>query len=167
VGRGKEMRLSESLRISEVGSGQQGAMIGEGSCGLAYHVNEYDEKLETLMIQREDQRSILINGGIKTFLPSSQVEANAHDDSATEEKRQPIETVKEEEMDKTLMSILAEGEVHSAKFLKIFSQEAEQEMTATLEPTVKGEVENIDFAKLYEELEALERKVMVKILHIQ
>jgi hypothetical protein len=50
-------------------------LIGEDSCGFADHVNEYDEKLNTLTIQEEDQRSILIIGGIKTFLPNNQVEA--------------------------------------------------------------------------------------------
>jgi hypothetical protein len=82
VGRGKEMRLSESLRSSEVGSGQQGVLIGEDSCGFVDHVNEDDEKLNTLTIKEEDQRSILIIGGIKTFLPNNQVEASAHDESA-------------------------------------------------------------------------------------
>jgi hypothetical protein len=86
VGKGKEMRLSESLRSLEVGSGQQGVMIGEGSCRFADHVNEDDEKLETLTIQKEDQRSILIIGGIKELLPRSQVKASAHDESATEEE---------------------------------------------------------------------------------
>jgi hypothetical protein len=71
VGRGKEMRLSESLRILEVSSCQQGVMIGEDSCGFADHVNEDDEKLNTLTIQEEDQRSILIIGGIRIFLPNS------------------------------------------------------------------------------------------------
>jgi hypothetical protein len=100
VGRGKEMRLSESLRSSEVGSCQQGVVIGEDSCGFADHVNEDDEKLKTLTIQKEDHRSILIIGGINTFLPNNQVEASAHDEGAlTEEERQPTETVKEEEME--------------------------------------------------------------------
>jgi hypothetical protein len=38
----------------------------------------------------------LIIGGIKEFLPSNQVEASAHDESETKEKRQPAKTVKEE-----------------------------------------------------------------------
>jgi hypothetical protein len=49
-------------------------------------VNEDDEKLNTFTIQEEDQRSILIIGGIKIFLPNSQVEASAHDESATKKK---------------------------------------------------------------------------------
>jgi hypothetical protein len=44
VGSGKEMRLYESLGSSEVCSCQQGALIGENSCGFADHVNEDDEK---------------------------------------------------------------------------------------------------------------------------
>jgi hypothetical protein len=52
VGREKEMRLSESLRSSEVSSCQQGVLIDEDSCGFADHVNEDDEKLKTFTIQR-------------------------------------------------------------------------------------------------------------------
>jgi len=56
-----------------VGSGQQGVLIGEVSCGFAYHMNEDDEKLENFTIKEEDQRSILIIGGIKEFLSRIQV----------------------------------------------------------------------------------------------
>jgi hypothetical protein len=62
-------------------------------------VNEDDEKLNTSIIEEEDQRSILIIGGIKEFLTSNQVEASAHDESATTEERKLAETVKEEEME--------------------------------------------------------------------
>jgi hypothetical protein len=75
VGREKEMRLSESLRISKESSCQEGVMIDEDSCGFVDHVNEYDEKLNNITIQEEDQRSILIIGGIQIFLPNSPVEA--------------------------------------------------------------------------------------------
>jgi hypothetical protein len=122
VGREKEMRLSESLRSSEVSSCQQGVLIDGDSCGFADHVNEDDEKLNTSITKEEDQRSILIIGGIKIFLPNSQVEANAHDESATTEGRNGDchdegEDIKssqgEEEMEQTLMSTPAEGEEHS------------------------------------------------------
>jgi hypothetical protein len=39
-------------------------------------VNKYDEKLNNSTIEEEDQRSVLIIGGIKIFLPRSQVEAS-------------------------------------------------------------------------------------------
>lgn len=107
--------------------------MDEDSCRFENHVNEYDEKLNTFTIQEEDQRSILIIGGIKTFLPNNQVEASENDESEAEEEIQPTETVKEEEMEKTLMSTPAEGEQNSADLLTIFSQEAEQEMTIALE----------------------------------
>jgi hypothetical protein len=85
VGRGKEMRLSESLTDSVESSYQQGVLMDEDSCGFADHVNEYDEKLNTLTIQEEDQRSILIIGGIQIFLPDSPVEARACVADATRE----------------------------------------------------------------------------------
>jgi hypothetical protein len=85
-----------------------------------------------------------------------------------EEEGQPIVTViEEEEKEQTLMSTPAEGEEHSEELLKIFSQEVEQEMTAALELAAEEEADNMDFVDLYEELEALERRVMVQILHIQ
>jgi hypothetical protein len=65
------------------------------------------------------------------------------------------------------MISLVEGEKHSTKFLKIFIQEVEQEMTATLKPTTEGEVDNMDFTELYDELEALKRRLIVKSKHIQ
>jgi hypothetical protein len=49
------------------------------------------------------------------------------------------------------------GEEHSTELLKIFSQEAELEMTAALEPAAEKEADDIDFAELHEELEALEK----------
>jgi hypothetical protein len=70
-------------------------------------------------------------------------------------------------MEQTLMSTPTEGEEHSTELLKIFSQEAEQEMTAALEPAAEEEADNMDFVDLYEELEALERRVMVQSQHIQ
>jgi hypothetical protein len=61
-------------------------LIDEDSCGFADHVNEDDDKLKTFTIQEEDQRIILIIGGIKIFLPNNQVEASAHDESVTKEE---------------------------------------------------------------------------------
>jgi hypothetical protein len=71
VGKGIRMRLSESLRSSEVSSDQQGVLIDEDSCGFADHVNEDDEKLNTSTIKEEDQRCILIIGG-NQIIPAKQ-----------------------------------------------------------------------------------------------
>jgi hypothetical protein len=54
VGKEKEMRLSKSLRILEVSSCQQGALINGDSCGFVDHMNEYDEKLDTSITKEED-----------------------------------------------------------------------------------------------------------------
>jgi hypothetical protein len=54
VGKENEGRLSESIRSSGVSSGHQGVLIGEDSYGFVDHVNEDDEKLNTLPIQEED-----------------------------------------------------------------------------------------------------------------
>jgi hypothetical protein len=60
-----------------------------------------------------------------------------------------------------------EGQENSTEFLKTFSQEDEQEMTAAHESAIEKEVDIIKFIDLYEELEVLERRVIVKIQHIQ
>jgi hypothetical protein len=52
-------------------------LIGEYSCGFVDHVNEYDDKLNTFTIQDEDQRRVLIIGGIHIFLPDSPIEVGA------------------------------------------------------------------------------------------
>jgi hypothetical protein len=75
VGRGKEMRLSKSLMNSEESSYQQGVLTGE------------------------NQKSILMIGGIQLFLPRNPVEARACVVDATTEERQPTETVMEEEVE--------------------------------------------------------------------
>jgi hypothetical protein len=54
------------------------------SCGIENHVNEYDDKLKTCTISKEDQKSILIIGGIEVFLPSSPFEARESVADATE-----------------------------------------------------------------------------------
>jgi hypothetical protein len=110
-------------------------------------------------------------GGIQIFLPLSLVEVRACVAEAAE--RQPAEIVMEEEVEQTPMFSQEAEDENSTKWLKIFSQEAGQEIIAVLETVEEEEEEeeeeadNMDFANLYEELEALERKVMVKGLHIQ
>ena len=69
------MRLSESLTDSVESSCQQGMLISEDSCGFADHVNEYDDKLKTCTIQKEDQKNIMMIGGIWVFLPDRPIEA--------------------------------------------------------------------------------------------
>ena len=97
VGRGKEMRLSESLRSSEVSSIQQGVLT------------------------EEDQKSIMIIGGISIFLPISPAEASAHLEDAAE-KGQPTKTIKEEK-EQTLMSTPAEKEENSYELLTQWKKE--------------------------------------------
>jgi hypothetical protein len=47
VGKGENMNSAKSLY-------QQGVLIDEDSCGFVYHVNEYDEKLNTPIATKED-----------------------------------------------------------------------------------------------------------------
>jgi hypothetical protein len=97
VGKGKEVRLSESLRNSEVSSDQKRVMIDEDSCGFTYHVKEDDEKLNTPIAEEEDQRCILIIGGIEIFLPSNPAKARACVAYVMIEETNPTVTVKGEE----------------------------------------------------------------------
>jgi hypothetical protein len=67
----------------------------EDSCGVVSHVNEDDDKLETFIIEKKDQRSVLVIGGVKIFLPSNQGEVITS--VAGARKGQRDETVMEEE----------------------------------------------------------------------
>jgi hypothetical protein len=116
----------------------------------------------------EDHKYILIIGGIEIFLPRTPVEVRECVFDATIEEGQPTMTViDEEEEDQTLTFAQAEGDENSVELLEIFSQEAEWEMVAVLELTEEEEEYNMDFVDLCEELESLERRVMVQSLHIQ
>jgi hypothetical protein len=68
VGKGEEMRLSDSLMNSEVSLDQQGEMM------------------------EEDQKYILIIGGIEVFLPDSPVKATTHVAGAATGEGQPTMT---------------------------------------------------------------------------
>jgi hypothetical protein len=83
------------------------------------------------------------------------------------EKTSEYETVKEEHTVYILTQQENEGEENSKELLNIFSQEAEQEMTVSLKLAAEDETYSMDFADLYEELKALERRVMVQNLHIR
>jgi hypothetical protein len=146
VGMGIKMRLCESLMNSELS------------------LDQPEELTE------EDQESILMIGGIQIFLPLSPVEVRACVAEAAE--RQPAETVNEEGgLEQMLEASQAEeGDEHSEEWLKIFSQEAEKEKTAALElaaEEAKEETDNMSFVDLCEEIEALERRVIVQGMHIQ
>jgi hypothetical protein len=93
--KGESMRLYESLMNSEVSSYQQGILVSKDSCGFTDHMNEYDDKLKTCTIQEEDQRNLLIIGGIRIFLPHSLDEAKVCVVDAAVEG-QPTLTVKRE-----------------------------------------------------------------------
>jgi hypothetical protein len=98
----------------------------EDSCGFVDHVNEDNDKLKNCTIQKEDQKSIMMIGGIRVFLPDSPIKARACVADAATERGQPTNTVKEEEeVEQTLMFAQGEEEEHSTELLKFFSQEAE------------------------------------------
>jgi hypothetical protein len=120
MGKGEEMSSTK-------GSCQQGVVTYgkeeeerphpyEDSCGVAYHVNEHRERLNNSIVKEEDQRSILIIGGIKIFLPIMLAEASAQVVGAVEAKIQSAKTVIEEK-EKILNSTLAEEEQHTSEFL--------------------------------------------------
>jgi len=116
----------------------------------------------------EDHKYILIIGGIEIFLPRTPVEVReCVFDATIEEGKTTMTIIDEEEEDQTLTFAQAEGDENSVELLEIFSQEVEWEMVAVLELTKEEEEYNMDFVDLCEELESLERRVMVQSLHIQ
>jgi hypothetical protein len=86
-----------------------------------------------VLTEEEDQRYILIIGGINIFLPSNSVEANAHDESVVEERQLANIFIEEQEQTLTSSQEMKEEEEHSTKCLNFFSQGDEQEMTAEIE----------------------------------
>jgi rubrerythrin len=52
------------------------------------------------------------------------------------------------------------------EWLKIFSQEGEQEMSIALEFAAEEETNSMDFVELYEKLESIDIRVMVQSLNI-
>jgi len=67
---------------------------GESLHGTMSCVNEDDEKLQTSITKKEDQRNVMIIGGVEIFLPSGRGEANTKFVEVTE--GQLAETVMEE-----------------------------------------------------------------------
>jgi hypothetical protein len=76
-------------------------------------------------------------------------------------------TVKEE-LEQMLEAAQAEEEdEHSEEWLNIFSQEAEKTATLKLAEAEEEEADSMSFVDLCEQIEALERRVIVQGLHIQ
>jgi hypothetical protein len=72
------------------------------------------------MIEKEYQKSVLMIGGIRVFIPSSRVEVDAQDEGALEEEGQPAKTIMKEELGQTSRGTPAEGKAdeHSEEWLK-------------------------------------------------
>jgi mannitol/fructose-specific phosphotransferase system IIA component len=114
------MRPRESLMNSEVSSDQQEEMI-----------------------EKEDQKSILMIGGIQIFLPHSPVEARECVADAATTERQPAETVKEEEeVEQTLMFSQGEEDEHSKNGSKFSARKLNRKITAALETAEEEEEES-------------------------
>jgi hypothetical protein len=112
-------------------------------------MNSAESSYQQGVLMEEDQRCVLIIGGIQIFLPNSPTEANtsvAHEevvqqeskkeamgpndfkancvcDAGATEERQPARTVKEEEKEQTLMSAPTEKEENSDELLTQWEQE--------------------------------------------
>jgi hypothetical protein len=127
--------------------------------------SELNSDQQMQLIEREDQRDLLMIGGIAIFLASSRGEVKVFIIDATKAReKQPDVTIKELEKTQVFSQAVEEDE-HSKEWLNIFSQEDEN--PATLKLTVEEEENIIDFVALCEQLEALERRVMVQSMHIQ
>jgi hypothetical protein len=57
------------------------------------------------------------------------------------------------------------GGEHSVELLKIFSHEAEREITTTSEFAAEEEAKNKDFVELCEEFESLQSRINMKSSH--
>jgi hypothetical protein len=170
VGRDEQMRLSEGLINSEM---------------------KLDQQVQLKAV--EDQRNLLMIGGIEVFLPFSQEEAEQSTVTVREEElEQTLEAAQEREENEhseerlndfsqgaereevAALKLTAEEagaeeeDKHYEEWLDIFSQEDEE--TATWEFAAEEEEEdtdNICFADLCQQIEALEERVKVQSMHIQ
>jgi hypothetical protein len=79
---GTEMRLSESLMNSEVSLNQPEELTEQMS-------SEMDLDQQMQLTEKEDQRNLLMIGGIEIFLPHSPVEAEIYvvDEAATVQEK--------------------------------------------------------------------------------
>jgi hypothetical protein len=74
VGKGEEMSSTEGSLAEE--EARERPHLDGNLCKAMSHVNEDDEKLQTSITEKEDQKIVLIIGGVKIFLPSSRGEAS-------------------------------------------------------------------------------------------
>jgi hypothetical protein len=147
VGKDKQMRLCESLINSKVSSNQPEELTKE-----------------------ENMENILMIGRIKIFLPFAQGKAEicVADEATTAEEELPIVTVKKKEkLEQTLEVAQAEDDENSEEWLDTFSQVAERTAAFELAKEEEEEANSISFANLCEQIEALERRVMLQGMHIQ
>jgi hypothetical protein len=123
---GNEMREMEDLMNYQKGSGGiLDFQVGKGdevrlpkrlmnSTRSSYHQGE---------LMEEDQRRIMIIGGIEIFLPNNQTEATSQSLGAIEEEGKPAEIGIMREKEKILMSTPVEEEDHKVKILTLWEKE--------------------------------------------
>jgi hypothetical protein len=101
----------------------------------------------------------------------AQAEADEKDDEHSEEYLSILSQEAEKQEDVAL-ELIAEGaeeedEEHSKEWIDIFSQEAEKNATEDVTEADEEEGNNICFADLWDQFEALEESVKVQSVHIQ
>jgi hypothetical protein len=104
----------------------------------------------------EDQKSILMIGGIEVFLPHRLDKVKNCVADATTTEGQLVVTIREKEEPKQTSKSAPAEEEHSTEMLKMFIQEAEQEITTTLEAAAEEEHEDKMLTPWEMELEMME-----------
>jgi hypothetical protein len=117
----EEVRLYESLKNSERSSNKKGVLMEE--MRLYESLKNSEKSLDKQgVLTEEDQKCILIIGGIKIFMPSIPIEGSACIEGAEEERQSTVNVIKQEK-EKTVKSFQEmEKEEHSMELLKIFSK---------------------------------------------
>jgi hypothetical protein len=90
-------------------------------------------------MEKEDQKCLLIIGGIEIFLPLSPVEVRACVVDTTSNSRRTTSCDCQKRWSRYQRLAQAKEKEHSEEWLKSFSQEAEKETTAALKLTAKEE----------------------------
>jgi hypothetical protein len=114
------MKIAQDLIDCQVGSRKiLYCQVGKGE-QMNSEVSSYQQEE---MTEKEDQKSIMMIGGIKVFLPHSLVEASVCVSNAATTERQPAVTVKE--MEQMSEASQGEEEEHIVKMLTPWEKELE------------------------------------------
>jgi hypothetical protein len=99
------------------------------------------------------------------------LEADQEDDEEDEHSEECLNAFSQKAKEAIALNLtteeVEENDEHSEEWLNIFSQETEETTTWEFAEEEEEEADNINFVDMYEQIEALERRMKVQSMHIQ